>query len=186
MLDRREKTFVREYFLNKGKAKPAAERAGYAPATACTEAFKWIAHTREESLKPEMWDALQVLIEEAEAEFDMNKGKVINGFLNIAQFDVREIMDDFGDIRPMAEWPDHIARAVAGVEVEENKDPLTGFVATRVKKIKLHNRNEAWGNLAKIMNYNAGDKLTIDASGLFLEMLKKTSGNYKPVEEEKP
>lgn len=35
----------------------------------------------------------------------------------IAYLDYRELFDDKGDLRPVKEWPDHIAAAIAGVDV---------------------------------------------------------------------
>lgn len=155
-----------------GQWTEAARRAGFSEKTALVKSGMWVKATRAASEKPAMFDYLKKLQEEAENEFNVTKGKVLKGYHSIAAFDIRKLFDDFGDLKPLSELDDETVLAIAGLEVTET---IVGdeLVKTKIKKIKIPDKNAAWAGIAKMLGYNAPDK--IEPVGGFLDFLKQAS-----------
>jgi len=67
----------------------------------------------------------------------------------IAYSDIRALFDDAGNLKPVKDWPDDAARAVAGVEVvKKNLTAGDGAVDT-VIKLKLWDKGRAVQDLMK-------------------------------------
>ena len=69
----------------------------------------------------------------------------------MATFDIRDLYDDAGNVKPISEWPKHAAAAVAGIEVNELFDgrgderEMIGVA----KKLKLWDKTKAIEQLGK-------------------------------------
>ncbi len=183
MLSEKGKKYVEQYYLL-GNAREAAKRAGYAETTSNQNAYRWIGSSRKESERPDMWDYLQQLREADENLYNVTKGKVLQGMHRIANFDPRNLVDDFGDPIPINELDDDTAGAIAGIELEEKSITVDTtekgeirITKTRVKKYKIADRNPAWANIAKMLGYNAPDVTKHEAGESFLDLLKQTSVN---------
>lgn len=79
------------------------------------------------------------------------KETILNEIKRIATTDIRQIFNDDGSVRPVAEWPDSIAMAVQSVETVEE---FAGKGQSRehigwTKKIKLWNKEKAIELLGK-------------------------------------
>jgi hypothetical protein len=158
-----------------GNALQAAKNAGYSDMTANKVSYKWLGRTKLESSMPDMWDYLQELREKDENEFNVTKGKILKRWDRISSFDARKLFDDYGDLLPLGELDDDTVGAIAGIEVEEKV--LGEQMLTRIKKIKIADRNAANSGMAKMLGYNAAEKVQHEVGESFYEMLKRTSAN---------
>lgn len=86
------------------------------------------------------------LQEQRNQHFAATKDKILRGVLYIADYDPREIMDDHGNVLPPEHWPEHIAKAVEGIDVFEEfqgKGANRQFIGY-TKKIRFAKRLPAW------------------------------------------
>lgn len=80
-----------------------------------------------------------------EASEEFIRKRVLNELSHMAFFDLREAYNDDGTLKKPKDWPDSVARALAGVEVEELFEG-TGKERECVgdtSKIKLHDKIKA-------------------------------------------
>lgn len=91
---------------------------------------------------------------QAEAALSVEVIDVIQGLARIAKFDARLMFNDDGALLHPSDWPEDIAKAVAGFEVIEVFSGR-GEARTRTsitKKVKQSDRTRAWEILARIRN----------------------------------
>jgi len=78
---------------------------------------------------------------------------ILQELRTLASFDVRQLYDDQGRLKPIQDWPANAAAAVAGIEVNElfqgkgDDQEIIGMV----KKIKLWDKNKSIEQLGKTL-----------------------------------
>ncbi|MDR2820948.1 MAG: terminase small subunit [Desulfovibrio sp.] len=136
-LTAKQRMFVAEYLVDLN-ATQAAIRAGYSVKTAY--------HIGAELLqKTTVSEALQAALMKRERKTEITAEKVLLQYARFAFSDVRQLFSDNGMLKPMSEWPDDAAAAVAGVETVELGGDLPGVV----RKVKLVDKRASLADVAK-------------------------------------
>ena len=134
--------FVAEY-LKDLNATQAAIRAGYATKNANVQGTRLLANASiAASIRERAGKQLERL--------DISAGRVLEEAARIAFSDVRSVFDDEGNLRPVHEWSDAAASAVAAVEVVTRRRPGEEKVVEHVHKVKLWDKV---GALDKLMRH---------------------------------
>lgn len=74
---------------------------------------------------------------------------LLNELAIIAMFDPRKLYDEDGNLIPIPDLPDDVAKAIAGIDVVDSPDGEGGF--RRVQKYKIYNKITAWDNIQKYL-----------------------------------
>lgn len=150
----KQEAFCNEYLIDLN-ATGAAKRAGYSEDTA--HSIGW-----ENLRKPEIQSRINQLREIMANGFNITKERIIQEYSRLAFFDIRKIHTVDGAIKPVTDWDEDSAAAVAGIEVyEENMksdDPNDEMVVGKLKKVKIAEKKAALDSLAKILGYNPAEK----------------------------
>jgi len=91
---------------------------------------------------------------QAEAALSAEVVDIVQGLARIAKFDARLMFDDDGKMLHPSEWPEDVAKAVAGFEIVEGFSGR-GEARTRTsvtRKVRQGDRTRAWEVLARIRN----------------------------------
>ncbi|MDD2857778.1 MAG: terminase small subunit [Candidatus Nanopelagicales bacterium] len=132
----RQELFCREYLVDLN-ATQAATRAGYSAKTALQQGPRLLGNVgvsaRIEQLKAKRATKLEITAD-----------RVLLEMSRIALSDTRKLFDDAGRLRPVSEWDDDMAAAVAGVDVAEETEKRSGrHITTYTKKVKLWDKINA-------------------------------------------
>jgi phage terminase small subunit len=112
----KRREFARIFFASKEKnAKNCYIQAGYGVKSATANACRMMKH-------PHVIDELAILSERQQARTEIRADRVLNELYQSAMSDIRDLFDDEGAIKNPKDWPDHIARAVSGIQIEELKE----------------------------------------------------------------
>ncbi len=132
--------FIEEY-LRDYNGTQAAIRAGYAPESAGVEACRLLKNAnvrkRLEKRKKQLLDAI------SEDQF-----RTMRELSRVAHLDIRKLYDEQGQLKPVSEWDDESAAAVAGVETvrrqsPEERDEEGNPVWETVMKVKTYDKVKA-------------------------------------------
>lgn len=106
--------------------------------------------------RPHIRAEVDRLTQDAMQAAGINRAQIVKELARIAFADVREVLDEFGNVKPFHELDEDTAAAIAGMDVEElfdytgqgeeRKREQTGFV----RKLKFWNKREALSELAAI------------------------------------
>ena len=133
--------FVAEYMKDQNGTQ-AAIRAGYSKRTANEQAVRILAH-------PEVHKRIEQKLQ----KYEVTAERVIAELGRLAFSDLRQLYAPDGQLKPQAEWPEDIARAVAGVEQEEifewDNEAKERKNIGDLRKVKLWSKNHALETLAK-------------------------------------
>lgn len=81
------------------------------------------------------------------------RNRILNELACIALYDPRDILDAKGALKPPAEWPEAVARAVSSIEIDEIKeydpDEHRQVVIGETKKVRLMDKIKALENIGK-------------------------------------
>lgn len=86
----------------------------------------------------------------------------------IAFLDIRTLFAEDGNLKPISEWPEDAARAVAGIEVEEASDRHG-----RIHKVRIINKISALDSIAKHL-------------GMFVDRIAGADGGAIKIESNNP
>jgi phage terminase small subunit len=143
LLTPRQEKFCHEYLKDRNGMQ-AAIRANYSPRSAKEQASRLLT-------KDNVRYRVNQLIEEQFNRIKLSADLVIKGLLKISEADIRDAFDEDGNLKPIKDLPEPIAKAIAGVETDELYD---GKGSDREKigvtrKIKFWNKNEALRDLGR-------------------------------------
>lgn len=106
--------------------------------------------------KPRIVDKIRTLMAERAERVQVESDEVLRELTRLGYSDIRELFDDDGNVLPVKTWPEHIARAVSAIEVDELFEyhqrgfhcEVCGRKATKelvgqTKKLKLWQKNHA-------------------------------------------
>lgn len=141
-LNARQEAFVREYLLD-GNGTQAALRAGYSP-----RAAKEIA--TENLTKPAIAEAVAAGRAKLKIASQFSVEATHDEIRALAHSDPRSVFNDDGTIKKPSEWTDEIARCIAGFEVVETYDKVSGEHTGRIVKIKLWPKDNVLTLKAKV------------------------------------
>lgn len=147
--------FVREY-VKDFNATRAIIRAGYTGSDAKQRAYL---------LKKEPWVQNQIERFAAKISDDTvaTAKHVLEQASAIATSDLRDLFDDEGQVKPLAEIPPNLAKAISSIDITE-RTSRTGEVEVR-KKIRLWDKNTALTTMAKLLNMVADTTVRHEVSG---------------------
>ena len=139
-LTKKQSVFVQEYLVDLN-ATQAAIRAGYSAKTANEQAAQLLA-------KLSIQEALRKAMEAREKRTGITIDRVLEQYAKLAFFDIRKLYDESGNFKPVKDWDDETAAAVAGVETTELLGKEGGVMAL-VRKVKLADRRAALADIGK-------------------------------------
>lgn len=139
----KQSLFVDEYLVDLN-ATQAAIRAGYSPDTA--------QQIGSENLsKPVIQQAIQKAMEERSKRTEITQDMVLNELARIAFLDIRQAFDEKGNLMPIHELPDDVARAIGGIDhtVIGDKEDKIG-ITSKIKIIDKKGSLELLGKHLKM------------------------------------
>jgi phage terminase small subunit len=157
--------FVEEYLLDLN-ATQAAIRAGFSARTANKIGAQLLA-------KPLVSKALEEALAARAARVQVKADDVLRELLRIATVDVRQAFDEHGNLKPVKDLPEDVARAIAGIDVDElwegRGEDREQIGVTR--KVKFWDKPRALELLGKHLKMFT-EKVEVEAGSSFAEILK--------------
>lgn len=153
-LTAKQATFVKEYLVDLNATK-AAERAGYSPQTAESQASRLLRNVK-------VAQAVSKAMQERASRVEVKADDVLRELMRIGLSDIRQAYGEDGQLKKIHDMPDDIARAIGGIETEELWEGY-GEERTRIGdtvKVKFWNKPQALELLGKHL------KLFIDRTEL--------------------
>ena len=132
----KQERFCREYVVDLHIGK-AALRAGYSVNNAAQQGSRLLK-------KPAAAALVEKLHREKMQRFNIRAENVLSELARIAFGDVRELLDNSGNLRELADMSDDAAASIASFEVAANSDGTS-----RVSRIKTWNKNQALEQLCR-------------------------------------
>jgi len=138
----KQRKFCLEY-LKDFNATRAAVEAGYSKKTASVIGTENLG-------KPNIQDYLaertRKYTEKAEIDIEL----ILSHLYNMAFFDVKEMLDERGDLLPTSEWPPIAGKLISGMDIKKTIDSKGGETVI-VKSIKMPSRERNTENLGRYL-----------------------------------
>lgn len=166
-----QKRFVEEYVIDLNKTE-AAIRAGFSKKTAGQKA--WNMTSDKDPRFTHVYEAIQKKLQQKAKRNEIKADDVLKGLARIAFGDIRQLFRDDGTLKPMSEWSEDTAMAIASVEVVEDQ-----LMNTRTAKIRTNDRLKALELIGKHLGMFT-EKVDVSIKGSLAERLmasRKRIGN---------
>ena len=153
----KQEMFCHEYLVDLN-ATQAAIRAGYSAKTAGSVGF-------ENLKKPQIAERIQILKADRMERVGIDADYVLRRLHEISEFDLRELYDDEGNLKPVSEWSDVAGRVITSAEVNLLKSMGDDEEALQIwtKKIRMESKNKALELLGRHVSVRAFDNtVTLD------------------------
>jgi len=137
-----QERFLTEYMKNGFNGQKAAMAAGYSKKTATVQASRLLTH-------PKVAQELERRLSRQVKMADIDAARVLKELERLGLADVRGAFDEAGNLRPVHELPEDLARAVAGVEVVKRPTGDKENPVEYLHKLRFWDKNTALTNLAK-------------------------------------
>lgn len=95
--------------------------------------------------KPRIKAYIKEIRDRAKAQADVDPGFVLLALKNIVSADRRLLYNEDGSLKPVHEWPAHVAETIESIETTESA------LGAHTKKIKIGSRLQALSMMAKLM-----------------------------------
>jgi phage terminase small subunit len=149
-LSLRQQKFVTQY-LKHGNATKAALDAGYSKATAEKNAALWTGKNREKCRSKAIWNAIQKARDEIALEHGIQKGMIYKQFKRMIDFDIRNLFDENGYLKPLHKIDEDTAACISAFDVTSRQiGDAENPVIEKITKIKVVDRIAALDSLCKI------------------------------------
>ena len=148
----KKESFCQEFCIDYNGTQ-AAIRAGYSKKTANEQAARLLT-------LPEIQQRIAELQKPKAEALQLTRERVLDQYARIGFFDIRTIYTDNNSLKPVHDWDDAAAAAVAGIEVYEEfegKGEDRIHVGNTVK-VKLKDSKGALDSICKVMGWNAPEK----------------------------
>ncbi len=155
-LTEKQEAFCQSYLIDFNGSR-AAKDAGYSAESSAQEASRLLTNVKIQS----RINALRV---EMGKGFNITRERIAQEYARIAFFDIRKIHDEDDALKPVKEFSDDEAAAIAGIETEDiwDRDVEGNRIKIgRLRKVKVTDKRGALDSLAKLMGYNAPDKTSM-------------------------
>jgi len=139
-------------FMKDHNGTQAAIRAGYSEKTARVQASDLLTI-------PNIQQFIQKREAEIRAAAGITRERVMAELGKLAFLDPRKLYDQDQNLIPVSQLDDDTAASIAGVEVDESTDFITGEISAKTKKIKLSDKKGALDSLLKMEGWNKPDKV---------------------------
>nr|BFD63169.1 terminase small subunit [Bdellovibrio sp. HM001] len=168
----KQKIFVLEYLVDLN-ATQAAIRAGYSEKSA-----RCIASENMDN--PKIQAEIQRQMDARASKVGVTSELVLGELLKIATFDIRRLYNADGSMLKPSEWPDDVAKAVAGVDIE---DLFDGHGEDRqqigyTKKVKIWDKPKSLELLGRHLKLFT-DKIEVKADLSLAETMRKARERAK-------
>lgn len=180
-LQARQELFAREYVIDLNGSR-AALAAGYSEKTAGVQACNLLKNHKVKRL-------VEQLLAKRHSKLDVTGERIIEELAKLAFFDARSIWNEDGSLKPIREWDDAAASALAGIEHEKLFEHFGKGQAAHVgttTKVKLLARTEALrmlGQYRKLFTEKievAGDTDMMAALAAGRQRIRKSDGDTQP------
>ena len=131
--------FCREYIIDLN-ATQAAIRAGYSEKTARSQGQRLLTNV-------DIQNFLRTLKSEIVERNNITIDKYVNILDQLATFDIADIYDEHGNLKPVHEIPEDARMAIESLESDEFREK--GILISVTKKVKMTNRRSAIDILLK-------------------------------------
>lgn len=156
-LTERQKLFCMEYLKCKLNGTQAAINAGYSGATATSQASFLLANVNVQSF-------INILKSDLSMQIGITAADIAREYAKIGFGNVKNILDDTGNLANLKDLADDAAANVASVQVDEIY--VAGESVGQTKRIKLHDKVQALDKLAKMIGADGVTKIaTTDPLG---------------------
>jgi phage terminase small subunit len=152
-LTEKQEAFCQNYLIDFNGSR-AAIAAGYSSESSAQEASRLLT-------KVNIQARINALRVEMGKGFNITRERIAQEYARIAFFDIRKIHDEDDALKPVKEFSDDEAAAIAGIETEDiwDRDVEGNRIKIgRLRKVKVTDKRGALDSLAKLMGYNAPDK----------------------------
>lgn len=149
----RVKLFCNEYIINKFNGLAAAICAGYEEKSAAAQASRLL---RNDNVK----SYIAVLKRDLGLRLGITRERIAKEYAKLAFSDKRKLYNEDGTFKSIHELDDETAGAVSSFEIQESED---GKITT--KRVRLHDKRAALGDLNKMLGYNEPEKFDITTGG---------------------
>lgn len=108
----------------------------------------------------------------------ITKDRVMDEEAQLAFIDIRKMFDPEGTFLPPQHWPEEIARAVSGVDIDQTWDVKTDTWKYKYK-IKLNDKGRALQRLETVLGMNKAAELSDKDADLFKGFLQSIDGDSR-------
>jgi hypothetical protein len=115
---------------------------------------------------------------EALSHLTVTKERILDEESKLAFIDVRKMFDFEGEFLPPRLWPEEIARAISGFDVDQKWDAETGKWKYKYK-IKLNDKGRALQRLETVLGMNKADQMHDEDRDLFKDFLTSIDGDSR-------
>lgn len=144
-LSPKQERFVEEYLIDLN-ATQAAIRAGYSPKTARFQACKLLTN-------PNIQEMIQRKRAKMSEKLEISAERVLQEQAKLAFYNVLELFNDDGTMKPISEIKDTLGAAIHGLEVIDitsfKEDDGSQTLQTFLKKVKFQDKGKALEALSK-------------------------------------
>lgn len=134
-LNDNQKAFVKWYVALKFNGEKAAIKAGYSPSGARQAASRMLT-------KSNIIAAIDIEKAKAVKKVELTEELVINELKNMILFDPRKLYDDDGNLKPIKDLDDDIAKSLAGLKVLSIRADDNGNT-TLTKEVKWYDKQKS-------------------------------------------
>jgi phage terminase small subunit len=166
----RKNLFAEAYLSNGGNATQAAIAAGYTESGAGKQGSRMSKDPYILSIVRQRQDALA-------KKHELTTDSIIAELSKIVHADLRKLVNENGSIKPVHEWPDDMAGAIAAIETTEIGQD--GVSIGMTKKIKLWDKNSAIEKAMKHLGMFERDNA--QKTDPIREFLQQCSGRSLPI-----
>ena len=110
----------------------------------------------------------------------VSKERVLDEEAKLAFADIRNMFDDNGELLPPTKWPEEIARAASGIDIDQRWDSVNEKWQYKYK-IKLNDKGRALQRLETVLGMNKAAELTDKDSDLFKDFLTSIDGKSRGI-----
>jgi len=162
-INHKQRRFIEEYLVDLN-ATQAAIRAGYSERSAVVIGCRLL-------IKDNIAAELQKLRQKISEKTELTVDRVLLEYKRLALLDIRKAFDKEGNLKPIHEWDDDTAAAIAGVEAEDIYEG-TGenrAITGRLHKVKLSDKRAALDSIGRHL-------------GMFIDKSEISGPNGRPIE----
>jgi len=146
----RQKRFCIEYINANFNGAEAARKAGYEPNSAHEQASRLLAN---DNIK----QYIELLKKDLGLRLGITQERIAQEMAKIAFFNIADILEDNGNLKPIGEIPRDLSANIAGIEIVSFDSGEDKGVCT-IKKIKLNDKQAALTGLNKMLGFDAPTK----------------------------
>ncbi len=101
--------------------------------------------------RPEVRFAIKAELERVHQAMDLTAEVVLRELVAIAKLDPADMLDEFGQLLPIQDMPEHVRRAIRTIKVDEDHDLIRKSITTHTKEVQAHDKIAALRLLADIL-----------------------------------